>query len=483
MAVDSPLNLTFFVELGVVMLFAFLGAMLTRRFGQSTMIGYIVAGIVIGPYALGKYIGFSEPLPLVLSSGTIVEGYKLPQITVSFLAQIGLIFLLFFAGLKFSLSKLRQTGKGVAILACVDIGLNMFLGFVLGAYLGWSLIDTIFLAAIISMSSVVITLRLVEELKMEDRPETDVLVSVMVVEDFVSIILLAVICSFIIGSGQEEQMATLFTFMGIGVLFAFFIILAFIFIPANVRRIERIQSRENLILLVLGVVFMSSALAEFFNIAGMIGAFLVGMAFAETRLSELIEREVSAVKDAFVAIFFVWFGMMINPLMFKDAIFLLALSIPLVLVNEVLILSAVAYISGFSRKGSVFIGAGTLGRSEEAIVFASVGSSFTKVNAAGVTQPVLQNSASIINPFAGRVLLHHVISLRLPDEGVRQNRRLLREEAPELAEILLRNPEEHSQERTIRPQREKDHMGRGCHGHLCNLFYPAADVHAVWVLL
>ena len=128
-------------EIGVIMLIAFMGATIASRFRLSAIIGYIVAGILIGPH-------FRFSLAGVAYQGVITDDAFIQDIS-----RIGLILLLFFVGLEFSIAKLKRTKQAAAVLALVNLGAAMFGGFVPGTYLGWPLIDTIFLAGVVSMSS------------------------------------------------------------------------------------------------------------------------------------------------------------------------------------------------------------------------------------------------------------------------------------------------------------------------------------------
>ena len=132
-------------EVGIIMLVAFMGAAIASRFRLSVIIGYIVAGILIGPHVRLDVGGLSY-------RGVITDNAFITD-----LSRVGLILLLFFVGLQFSIEKLKRTKQAAVVLALVNLGVNLFAGFVLGTYLGWPLIDTIFLAGVVAMSSSAIT--------------------------------------------------------------------------------------------------------------------------------------------------------------------------------------------------------------------------------------------------------------------------------------------------------------------------------------
>src|SRR5437899_4693061 len=139
-------------QIGVIMLIAFMGAAIASRFRLSVIIGYILAGILIGPHVQLAVAGVSY------------QGIITDSAFIQDLSRIGLILLLFFVGLQFSIEKLKKTKQAAVVLAVVNLGVGMFCGFVLGTYLGWPFIDTIFMAGVVSMSSSAITAKALIEL-------------------------------------------------------------------------------------------------------------------------------------------------------------------------------------------------------------------------------------------------------------------------------------------------------------------------------
>lgn len=375
---------SFFFEVGIIILLAFLGAYLAGRFRQSAIVGYIFVGVLIGPNIHINLAGLEY-------SGLIIN-----QEFVQQLSRLGLMFLLFFTGLGFSVSALRTTWKPAVLLAVSDVLLNLFIGFIVGALFGWPLQDSLFLAAIIGMSSVAVAAKSADEERKLHRKEYNYMFTTMLVEDFLSILLLTFSSAFVLGDilSPEEVGA-----MGAGVviIYSFFFILALFIAPRAFHYFERIQGNELFVLFALSVVFLSSAFADYLRIPPAIGAFLVGMAFAETSLRDKLATQMLSMKDAFVAIFFVSFGMLVDPGVLVRVIPMVALAVSLVIVNEVLLLGALAYLLGFTRRAAISISTGFLGRGEDAVLFASVGSSLQNPETG---RPVLSR-ASELSPFTG----------------------------------------------------------------------------------
>lgn len=364
-------------EVGIIMLIAFIGAAVASKARQSVILGYILAGMLIGPYISVELFGYTYD-GLVHDTGFI-----------ELLSSMGLTLLMFFVGLGFSITKLKKTKAPAIILALLDVGLGMFLGILIGFALGWPIIDTVFLAGVISMSSVAITGKALEEMERTSSPETEYLLGTVIVESFLSMVLLTIVGGLMFKSDADGMNMTRLI-VGILAFYAFFIFLAIVVIPRVVKHFESIKSNELFVLFALGLVFLSAALAEVAGVPAIIGAFFLGMVFAETKLAERIEDRITPFRDALVAVFFITFGMMIDLSMLYTIVPILLIAVPVTLFYEVIMLSSVSYLLGFTSKAATFIGTAMTGRSSEAIMYASVGS-----NSPAITK------GSELNPFAG----------------------------------------------------------------------------------
>ena len=147
----------------------------------------------------------------------------------------------------------------------------------------------------------------------------------------------------------------------------------------------------------LGIVFLAAALAEAFRIPAIIGAFFIGMVFADTKLVTRFETKLEPLRDAFVAVFFLAFGMMIDPAMFPVVLPIILIAIPLIFLNDLFLTSALAFFIGFSGRSATSIGTALLGRNEEAILYASVGTRSIQAS------PNLSSGygGTLLQPFAG----------------------------------------------------------------------------------
>jgi CPA2 family monovalent cation:H+ antiporter-2 len=389
-------------EVGVIATIGFLGAALAARARVPVVIGYIIAGMLIGPHIRLDLFGWSYTG--VLQDSTFLQSAS----------QLGLVLLLLFVGLEFSITKLMRTKEAAAILAVTNLSVGMFAGFVLGAWLQWPLIDTIFLAGVITMSSSAIAAKSLIDLKRLGNAETEFLLGMIILESFLSMFLLTIFNGMILPSDGPVDVPALF--LGVGVFIGFFALLAALVIPRTAKFFEGIRSEELFILFALGSVFLASALAETFRIPPIVGAFFIGIAFADTKLASRMKVKMESVRDAFVAIFFLTFGMLIDPSTFWPIFPILALGMVVILLNDFLLTTVLAYFIGFSGRAAAAIGTSLVARNEDAILYATVGSRAIQAN----PQLPDDHAGTYLTPLAG--LLCIVMSCLAPVMMARSDR-------------------------------------------------------------
>jgi CPA2 family monovalent cation:H+ antiporter-2 len=362
-----------FIGLALVFLAAFIGAVIANRIRQSMIVGYIATGLILGvvavefPDAIGSHI--FDPI----ETRTLRPSLEL-------MADLGLTFLLFFIGLEFSVSKLKRAGKPSLVIAVSHLAFNMFAGAMIGAMFGWDWKSTFFLAATLSMSSLGVAAKSLIELRRLDREETEYMLGSMIVEDFMTMVLLTLAMGTVAAGTLAEEStgsALMQSVKGALVVYSVFIALALWLMPYLSRWFEKVKNDEVFTLLALACVLGSAALAYYYGLPFMIGAFFIGMAFAETRISDRLQLRLLSFRDAFVAIFFVTFGLQIALGSLAEALGPIVMGIAFVLVNEMFLVSSVAYLLGFNSRGAASLGASLLGRGGDSILFASIGGGLT----------------------------------------------------------------------------------------------------------
>lgn len=353
-------NTELLIEIGTILLVAFIGAMIATKAKQSVILGYIIAGALIGPF---MYVQIG---PFVYRG--IVHELGL----IELFSQLGLILLIFFVGLEFSIDKIKRVKGPAVVLSLIDVGLNLFTGFLLAAWLGWGLVDSIFLAAVLSMSCSAVAMKTLIELGRLEKPETEFMLGMIILEEFISMLFLTLVGGLVIN--RDASFSPVNMVIGMAAFFLFFAVMAVVVIPYVVKRLDKMKSDEMFVLFMIGVIAMTAAIAEFCGVPSLIGAFFIGITFAETRVTKRLERKIAPLRDAFVAIFFVSFGMFIDPSLFGSVWSIIIIAVCLIILDEVIIMSITAYLVGFPRREAVSIGACFSARGGESVMYASVGS-------------------------------------------------------------------------------------------------------------
>ena len=253
------------LEIGLILMVAFIGALLASRSRQSVILGYIAAGIVIGPYLHFQIGDFTY-------NGIIQETEFIETIS-----ELGLILLIFFVGMEFSIEKIRRVKGPAVILSILDVGVNLFTGILLATGLGWPLIDTLFLASVLAMSCSAVAMKTLMELGRLERPETEFLLGMIILEEFISMLFLTIVGGLVIHTDADFTVSSML--IGLGAFFLFFAIMAAVVVPRVIARLQRMKSDEMFVLFMLGAICLSAAFAELCGVPALIGAFFIGMTF------------------------------------------------------------------------------------------------------------------------------------------------------------------------------------------------------------
>lgn len=281
-------------NLAIILMTAGIITILFKSIKQPVVLGYIWAGIIVGPS-----LHFFE-----------ITNMK----EVSTWAEIGVIFLLFALGLEFSFKKLFNIGS-VAFITAFTIVIGMVsLGFFTGKMLGWSGINCLFLGGMMAMSSTTIIVKSFNDMGLKSQQFAGMVVGVLIVEDLFAVVLMVLLSTFAISSdfsGGDIVMNILRLFMFILIWFVCGIYL----LPTIFKKTRKYLNDETLLILSVALCLMMVLLATNTGFSAALGAFVMGSLLAETIEAERIEHLVSPVKDLFGAVFFVSVGMMIDPMM------------------------------------------------------------------------------------------------------------------------------------------------------------------------
>lgn len=344
---------TLIYDLALILGTGALVTLLFRKIKQPVVLGYIIAGFLIGPH-LNFFVSVAD------------------EENISTLADIGVIFLLFGLGLEFSFKKLMRVGGSASITALVEIGFIFIAGYLTGQALGWSQMDCLFLGGMLASSSTTIIIRAFDELGVKTKGYAKIVFGVLVVEDIV-VILLMVLLSTIAVTQHVEGVEMLFT---VGKLL-FFLILwlmcGIFLIPTLLKKVKHLMDDEGYLILSIGLCLAMVVVAVKVGFSAELGAFIMGSILAETTSAEKIEHITKPVKDLFGTIFFVSVGMMIDPKVMAEHGWSVVLITLLVIFGKFFSTTLGAILSGQTLKQSVQVGMSMAQIGEFAFIVATLG--------------------------------------------------------------------------------------------------------------
>jgi CPA2 family monovalent cation:H+ antiporter-2 len=339
-------------DLAVVMLVAGITTILCHRFRQPVALGYILAGLIIGP---------NTPVMMVKDEETI-RG----------LGDLGVVLLMFSLGLEFSLRKLTRVGMAAFVAALLEITLMIWLGYEVGRAFGWNTMDSVFLGAMLSISSTTIIVKALAELGKSREAFAEIIFGILVIEDILAIILLALLSGFA-KTGSLHATEVGIEVLKLSVFFAMALVIGFIGVPRLFDYIAKFKSNEMLLITALGLCFGVALVASMLHYSVALGAFLIGAVTAEARQIHKIEELVAPVRDMFSAIFFVTIGMLIVPEMLWQYIWPIAILSLLVVVGKVVTCSFGVFVGGRDLRTSLCVGMGLAQIGEFSFIIASLG--------------------------------------------------------------------------------------------------------------
>jgi len=346
-------SLSFLQDLAVVMVLAGVVTVLFHRLKQPVVLGYILAGFLIGPH--------SPPATLIHDEGTI-----------NTLAELGVILLMFSLGLEFSLGKLKRVGTTALLAALMEIFAMGWIGYEVGQAFSWSQTDSLFLGAMLSMSSTTIIIKVLNELGLTKRPSSQLIFGILIVEDILGIAMIALL-SGIAMTGTLSIGAVGLTLGKLGIFMAVVLVVGLLAVPRLVSYVARFRSNEMLLVTVLGLCFGVSLLATKLGYSVALGAFVIGAVVAECREIHRIEALVEPVRDMFSAVFFVAIGLLIDPRMLLEHWAPILAITAAVVVCKIVACSFGTFLGGHDARTSLRVGMSVAQIGEFSFIIASLG--------------------------------------------------------------------------------------------------------------
>lgn len=399
------------VDLALILILASVVTLVFKKLRQPVVLGYIVAGFLASPNF--------HYLPSIVDVANI-----------DIWAQIGIIVLLFSLGLEFNFKKLLNVG-GTAFTTAILIAVGMIaMGYMAGQLLGFTTFDSIFLGAMLSMSSTMIIIKAFNDLGMLRQKFTQTVFGVLIVQDLLAVVLLVILSS--VGAGSVEggelinSVARLVFFLVI-----WFVIGTFV-IPSFVRSVRRFLNNETLLIVSMGLCFGMVVLATYAGFSSALGAFVMGSILSSANEVERIERIVQPIKDLFGAVFFISVGMLVN----VDA--LIDYAVPIIILSVIVVVgqSLLAFIgmllSGQPLRIAIQSGFSLSQIGEFSFIIATLGISL------GVMNPILYPivvAVSVVTTFT----TPYMIRLAEP---------FYNKIAPRIPEPIMKRLDEYSQSKT-----------------------------------
>ena len=379
-------------DFAVIMIVAAIMLVITRRIKQPMVIGYIIAGMIIGP--------FTPPFSLIHNVNSLNS-----------FAELGIIMLLFVIGTEFPIAKLRSIGRISIIVALPEsIGTLLIVFFVAHTSLGFSFFDSLFLALAMSITSTVVTIRILEELDMIKDKSTVLLLGISIVEDIIAITALGIFQSVATNGGQ---VSILQVSISIGIVAAFIgsiLVLGSRYVPKIIDKIAKTDDYALILIVILGLAFGLSFAAKELGLSVATGAFLAGVLVAESKSANIARVITIPLRDMFAAIFFISIGALIDlshiPLLIIPAMVLVLTSFA----SKFLIISAIlARVKGYDGITALRTGLGMASaRGELSLVVAKAGQDVGAITSSvfpilGVVTIVTTFMTSYVIKFGSRI--------------------------------------------------------------------------------
>ena len=347
-------------DLALILIIAGITTLVFKWLKQPVVLGYIVAGFLCSPHFVFT--------PNVTDTANI-----------NILANIGIIVLLFSLGLEFSLKKLVNVGSSAIITASVIVVGMMMLGYAAGRLLSFNYLDSLFLGAMLSMSSTTIIIKAFTDLNLRKQKFTSLVFGVLVVEDLFAVLSMVFLTSIAV-KNEFEGKELLENVLKLSFFLIIWFLVGIYALPTFFKKVKKYLNNETLLIVSMGLCLGMVVFASAVGFSSALGAFIMGSILAGTIQAERIEKVIQPVKDLFGAVFFISVGMLVNPeILYDYALPILLLSI-VVIVGQITLGTSGMLISGQPLKIAVQSGFSLAQVGEFAFIIASLGMSLNVID-------------------------------------------------------------------------------------------------------
>ncbi|MED4753391.1 cation:proton antiporter [Brevibacillus choshinensis] len=359
-------------EVGLALALIALAGFLSIKLKFSIVPFYILVGMVVGPHApdIGLFdLRFIQSAPLI-----------------EFMGRVGVLFLLFYLGLEFSVGRLIKAGRSIAVGGTIYIVINFTLGLLFGWAAGFPLKEVLIIAGITTISSSAIVAKVLVDLKRTANRETEMILGIIMFEDIFLAVYISIVSGLVL-SGATSLMGVLSSAL-IALGYMLLIIIVGRKAVPFLNRALNIKSNEVFMITVFSALFLIAGFSETIHVAEAIGALLVGLVLAETQHMKRIEHMILPFRDFFGAMFFFSFGLTIDPLSLGGAVWLSIAAVIVTIIGNVAAGLLAGRSAGLSSKASTNIGLTIVSRGEFSIIMANLGK-------AGALMEILQPFAAL----------------------------------------------------------------------------------------
>lgn len=341
----------FLANLALVLCVAAITSLVFQRLRQPVVFGYLVAGMIIGPYI---------PIPLVAD-----------EAMVKAFSELGVVLLMFSIGLEFNLRKLMAVGGPAGVVAMVQSSALIGLGYLVGRLSGWTPIESLFTGAAIAISSTTIIAKAFAEQGVRGRV-ADIVLGILIVEDLIAILLIAILTAVGEGGGLSPR-EIVATTLRLVIFLAGLIGVGLLVVPRLIRAAVGSQRTETILVTSMGVCFAAALLALSLGYSVALGAFIAGALVGESGQEKVVEHLVAPVRDLFVAVFFVSVGMLLDPSVVVEHWQTVIMLVVVVVVGNAVAATAGVFLIGEGLRPAVQVGMSLAQIGEFSFIIASVG--------------------------------------------------------------------------------------------------------------
>ncbi|MDQ0171178.1 cation:proton antiporter [Paenibacillus tundrae] len=344
-------------EVGIAVALITLTGLISARLRFSVIPFYILVGMAVGPHA--PQFGIVD-LRFIESSSFI-----------EFMGRLGILFLLFYLGLEFSVSRLLKSGKAILTGGIFYVGLNFVSGLLLGWLMSLPLQETMVVCGIMTSSSTAIVAKVLVDLKRTANPETEIIMGMIMFDDLFIAIHISILTGLVLSGATSFGSVLLVSLSAL-----LFIVLFLIIGRKSIKAIDKalnIKSSELFLLTIMTLLFLVAGFSETLHVAEAIGALMIGLVLGESRHVSRIEQQIMPFKDFFGALFFFSFGLTIEPSSLGGAVGMTLIAVVLTIVSNYGAGMIAGKMAGMSTKASLNVGFTLVSRGEFSIIMANIG--------------------------------------------------------------------------------------------------------------